>query len=88
MTFLPAILIALGVLSGGFAPLRDWSRGPRLHSESGLGTLEGIKLTLPSNLTEIAFISVPGMYQPPILGRRLPLSLDLLVYGLQIIVLI
>jgi hypothetical protein len=47
-----------------------------------------MKATLPSNLIEASFISAPGTYQPPILGRGLPLLLDVSLLGLQIVALL
>ncbi len=86
MTFLPVVLIGLAVLSGGLARLRGWTKLPAYFLDPAFWTLEGLKTTLPSNLTEASFISAPGMYQPLILGRGLPLWLDVSLLGLQIIV--
>jgi ABC transport system ATP-binding/permease protein len=85
MTFLPVVLIGLAVLSGGLARLRGWTKLPAYVFDPAFWTLEGLKSTLPSNLTEASFISAPGMYQPLILGRGLPLPLDILALTIQII---
>ena len=84
MTFLPVVLIGLAVLSGGLARLQGWTKLPAYVFDPAFWTLEGLKSTLPSNLTEASFISAPGMYQPLILGRGLPLPLDILALTIQI----
>jgi ABC-type multidrug transport system ATPase subunit len=84
MTFLPIVLIALAVLSGGLARLQGWIRVPAYLFNPAFWTFEGLKATLPSNLTEASFISAPGMYQPLILGRGLPLWLDAAALTIQI----
>jgi ABC transport system ATP-binding/permease protein len=84
MTFLPVVLIGLAVLSGGLARLQGWIRLPAYVFDPAFWALEGLKSTLPSNLTEASFISAPGMYQPLILGRGFPLSLDVVVMAGQI----
>jgi ABC-type multidrug transport system ATPase subunit len=88
MTFLPVVLIGLAVLSGGLARLQGWIKLAAYLFDPAFWTLEGLKSTLPSNLTEASFISAPGMYQPVILGRGLPLWLDISVLGLQIVALL
>ena len=84
MTFLPVVLIALAVLSGGLARLQGWTKLPAYLFDPAFWTLEGLKGTLPSNLTEASFISAPGMYQPLIPGRGFPLTLDVVVMGAQL----
>jgi hypothetical protein len=84
MTFLPVVLIALAVLSGGLARPQGWTKLPAYLFDPAFWTLEGLKSTLPSNLTEASFISAPGMYQPLILGRGFPLALDILALTIQI----
>jgi ABC transport system ATP-binding/permease protein len=88
MTFLPVVLIGLAVLSGGLARLQGWIKLAAYLFDPAFWTLEGLKSTLPSNLIEASFISAPGMYQPLILGRGLPLWLDISLLGLQIVVLL
>jgi ABC-type multidrug transport system ATPase subunit len=84
MTFLPVVLIGLAVLSGGLARLQGWPKLPAYVFDPAFWTLEGLKSTLPSNLTEASFISAPGMYQPLILGRGFPLPVDILALTIQI----
>ena len=84
MTFLPVVLIGLAVLSGGLARLQGWIKLPAYLFDPAFWALEGLKSTLPSNLTEASFISAPGMYQPLILGRGSPFSLDVFVMACQI----
>jgi hypothetical protein len=84
MTFLPVVLIGLAVLSGGLARLQGWTKLPAYIFDPAFWTLEGLKSTLPSNLTEASFISAPGMYQPLILGRGLPLAMDVFAIAAQI----
>jgi ABC-2 type transporter len=84
MTFLPVVLIGLAVLSGGLARLQGWTKLPAYLFDPAFWTLEGLKSTLASNLTEASFISASGMYQPLILGRGLPLPLDILALTIQI----
>ena len=84
MTFLPVVLIGLAVLSGGLARLQGWTKLPAYVFDPAFWTLEGLKSTLPSNLTEASFISAPGMYQPLILGRGFPLPVDILALTIQI----
>jgi ABC-type multidrug transport system ATPase subunit len=85
MTFLPVALIGLAVLSGGLARLQGWTKLPAYLFDPAFWTLEGLKSTLPSNLTEASFISAPGMYQPLILGRGFPFPVDILALSIQII---
>jgi ABC-type multidrug transport system ATPase subunit len=84
MTFLPVVLIALAVLSGGLARLRGVIKATAYLFDPAFWALEGLKSTLPSNLTEASFISAPGMYQPLILGRGFPLAVDVLAIAAQI----
>jgi ABC transport system ATP-binding/permease protein len=84
MTFLPVVLIGLAVLSGGLARLQGWIKLPAYLLDPAFWALEGLKSSLPSNLSEASFISAPGMYQPLILGRGLPFSLDVFVMAGQI----
>ena len=85
MTFLPVVLIGLAVLSGGLARLQRWTKLPAYLFDPAFWTLEGLKSTLPSNLTEASFISAPGMYQPLILGRGFPFPVDISALSIQII---
>jgi len=85
MTFLPVVLIGLAVLSGGLARLQGWTKLPAYLFDPAFWTLEGLKSTLPSNLTEASFISAPGMYQPLILGRGFPFPVDISALSIQII---
>jgi len=84
MTFLPVVLIGLAVLSGGLARLRGLVKLPAYLLDPVFWALEGLKSTLPSNLTEASFISAPGMYQPLIVGRGFPLAVDVFAMGAQI----
>lgn len=84
MTFLPVVLIGLAVLSGGLARLQGWTKVPAYVFDPAFWTSEGLKSSLPSNLTEASFISAPGMYQPLILGRGFPLAFDILALTVQI----
>ncbi len=84
MTFLPVVLIGLAVLSGGLARLQGFIKLAACLLDPAFWALEGLKSTLPSNLTEASFISAPGTYQPLILGRAFPLAFDVFAIGVQI----
>jgi|GEM_PF-290322 len=69
MTALPIVLIAQGVLSGALARLEGI---PLLVAEllaPAYWGISGLKTSLPSNLLEATFVSIPGEYQYAILGR-------------------
>ncbi len=66
------------------ALLARWTKLLAALLNPAFRTFEGMKATLPSNLIEASFISAPGMYQPPILGRGLPLWLDVFALAVQI----
>ena len=85
MTFLPVVLIGLAVLSGGLARPQGVVKATAYLFDPAFWALEGLKSTLPSNLTEASFISAPGMYQPLILGRGFPFPVDILALSIQII---
>jgi hypothetical protein len=72
-------------LFGGLARLQGWTKLPAYLFDPAFWTLEGLKSTLPSNLTEASFISAPGMYQPLILGRGFPFAVDISALSIQII---
>lgn len=88
MTLLPVILIGQAVFSGGLARLTGLVRVLAGIFVPAFWGLNGLQATLPSNLLEATFVSSPGEYQPPILGRGASLWLDLMALSLQAIALL
>lgn len=76
MTLLPIILIGQAVFSGGLARLAGFTKLLAKLCIPAFWGLNGLKATLSSNLVEATFVSSPGEYQPPVLGRGDPLWLD------------
>ena len=83
MTFLPMVLIAQAVFSGGLARLTGISKLLAEVGASAYWALDGLKSTLPSALLEATYVSAPGEFQPPILGRGWPAWFDALALLVQ-----
>ena len=83
MTVLPVVLIAEAVLSGGLARLTGVASWIAHCLANSFWGLHGLKGTLPSQLVDATYVSAPGDYQPPILGRGGPIWIDVLMLCLQ-----
>jgi hypothetical protein len=88
MTFLPMVLIGQAVFSGGLARLSGISKLFAQMFANAYWALDGLKTSLPSQLLEATYVSSPGEFQPPILGRGGPAWLDALALVLQSVVIL
>jgi len=88
MTFLPVLLIAQAVFSGGLARLTGVSRLVAELCASAFWALDGLKTTLPAKLLEATYVSSPGEFQHPIVGRGGPIVIDIFALVVQTAVLL
>ena len=88
MTWLPVILIAQAVLSGGLARLGGSVKWIAQLMASAYWGLNGLKDTLSTAMQDATFVSAEGEYQPPILGRGPHYLWDLLALLIQVVALL
>jgi len=88
VTILPIIVIAQAVYSGGLARMTGLNQIAAMVFASSFWGLESLKTALSITLINATFPGAPGHYQPPILGRPYPLSVDLVAIAIQMLIIL
>ncbi|MBQ7673366.1 MAG: ATP-binding cassette domain-containing protein [Alphaproteobacteria bacterium] len=88
MTFLPVVLIAQAIFSGGLATLTGIIRIVAQLIVPAYWALEGMRSTFPVELTIAQYPGAPGEYQYPILGLGVSYIITIVALSLMLIFLL